>query len=269
MPTADLLGESCSRTRGSRVLDQLGRVAALAGQRRRRSVEPHAMLELVQVVQRSVGGSNQRMPMSSVCSTSRSLSPTRSTMPWKSSSRGHALLHAVDHRQLGVALFGFLQQALRLVEQAGVFQRHAHARGHGGEQAHFGFAEGVFALVVLDVMRRAHGRCRRSALQTDETALVGARHAVIPAPPSPRPCSRRSAGASAVTLRQPPSRAAAADRAGARRARTRRGSAAVRFGVEPADADVAGAEHLPQLVAHQIDDGLEVQLERPCPAGCC
>src|SRR5664280_731899 len=42
---------------------------------------------------------------------------------------GHALLDAVDDRQLGVALFGLLQQPLRLVEQAGVLERHAHARG--------------------------------------------------------------------------------------------------------------------------------------------
>ena len=42
--------------------------------------------------------------------------------------RGHALLDAVDHGELGVALLGLLQQALRLVEEARVLQRHAHAR---------------------------------------------------------------------------------------------------------------------------------------------
>ena len=44
---------------------------------------------------------------------------------------GHALLDAVDDRQLGVALLGLLQQPLRLVEQARVLQRHAHAGGDG------------------------------------------------------------------------------------------------------------------------------------------
>ena len=39
---------------------------------------------------------------------------------------GHPLLDAVDHRELGVALLGLLQQALRLVEQARVLQRDAH-----------------------------------------------------------------------------------------------------------------------------------------------
>ena len=38
-----------------------------------------------------------------------------------------ALLDAVDDGQLGRALLGLLQQALRLVEQARVLQRHAHA----------------------------------------------------------------------------------------------------------------------------------------------
>ena len=60
-----------------------------------------------------------------------------------------ALLDAVDHRQLGVALLGFLQQSLRLVEQASVLQRHAHAGGHGGQQALIRLAKRVVAIVVL------------------------------------------------------------------------------------------------------------------------
>ena len=51
--------------------------------------------------------------------------------------------------ELGGALLGFLEQALRLVEEARVLQRHAHARGHRREQAHLRLAEGVLALVVL------------------------------------------------------------------------------------------------------------------------
>jgi hypothetical protein len=61
----------------------------------------------------------------------------------------HALLDAVDHRQLGVALLGLLQQALRLVEQACVFERHAHARGHRTENAHLGIAKSTLPLMVL------------------------------------------------------------------------------------------------------------------------
>ena len=49
-------------------------------------------------------------------------------MPWKSSDPADALLDAVDDRQLGVALLGLLEQPLRLVEQARVLQRDAHAR---------------------------------------------------------------------------------------------------------------------------------------------
>ena len=69
---------------------------------------------------------------------------------------GHALLDAVDHRQLGVALLGLLQQALRLVEQARVLQRDAHRRRDRLEQAHFGFAERVLALVVLELQAAEH-----------------------------------------------------------------------------------------------------------------
>ena len=43
--------------------------------------------------------------------------------------RRQPLLDAVDDRQLGGALLGLLEQALGLVEQARVLQRHAHAGG--------------------------------------------------------------------------------------------------------------------------------------------
>ena len=62
---------------------------------------------------------------------------------------GHALLDAVDHRQFGGALLGFLQQALRLIKEPRVLQRHTHARGHRTEQAHSGFVIRVLALIVL------------------------------------------------------------------------------------------------------------------------
>ncbi len=57
-------------------------------------------------------------------------------------------LDAVDDRELGVALFGLLEQALRLVEEAGVFERHAHAVGEGLQQAHVGIRERVLAVHV-------------------------------------------------------------------------------------------------------------------------
>ena len=49
---------------------------------------------------------------------------------------GEPCLDAVDDGQLGGALLGLLQQALRLVEEARVLERHAHARGDRREQAH-------------------------------------------------------------------------------------------------------------------------------------
>ena len=61
---------------------------------------------------------------------------------------GERLLHAVDDRELGGALLGLLEQALRLVEQPRVFQRDAHAVGQRLQQPHVGVAEGVLALHV-------------------------------------------------------------------------------------------------------------------------
>ena len=48
---------------------------------------------------------------------------------------GEALLDAVDDRQLGCALVGLGEQSLRLVEQPGVLERDAQARGEGREKA--------------------------------------------------------------------------------------------------------------------------------------
>ena len=63
---------------------------------------------------------------------------------------GHPLLDAVDHRQLGVALLGFLQQALRLVEQARVLERDAHAGDDRLQQPDLARAERVLALEAFD-----------------------------------------------------------------------------------------------------------------------
>ena len=90
------------------------------------------------------------MPMSSVSQHLAQLVADQVDDRLEVELAGHPLLDAVDDRELGVALLGLLQQALRLVEEARVLQRDAHARGDGLQQAHFGFAEGVLALVVLD-----------------------------------------------------------------------------------------------------------------------
>ena len=49
--------------------------------------------------------------------------------------RREALLDLVDDRELGGPLVGLRQQALRLVEQAGVLERDAHARREGARGA--------------------------------------------------------------------------------------------------------------------------------------
>ena len=69
---------------------------------------------------------------------------------------GERRLHAVDDRELGRALLALLEQPLRLVEEACVFERHAHARGDRLQQANLGFTVGVLALVVLNSHRAEH-----------------------------------------------------------------------------------------------------------------
>src|SRR3990172_7275431 len=49
----------------------------------------------------------------------------------------------------GGALFGLFEQALGLVKQPRVLQRHAHRVGEGLEQAHIRVGEGVLAVNVL------------------------------------------------------------------------------------------------------------------------
>ena len=123
---------------------------------------PLAVLVLVQVVHEvRLGASYQRMPMSPVPKHLAQLVADEVDDGLEVELGGDALLDAVDDRELGGALLGLLQQALRLVEQARVLERDAHARGDGREQAHVGLAVRVLALVVLERdRRRARGRCR-------------------------------------------------------------------------------------------------------------
>ena len=68
---------------------------------------------------------------------------------------GHPVLDAVDHRQLGIACLGLLQQPLRLVEEAGVLQRHAHAGGERFQEANVGLAVRVLAPHVHELQDAA------------------------------------------------------------------------------------------------------------------
>ena len=78
----------------------------------------------------------------------RILSPTRSYIACMSSSGREALLDAGDDRQLGGPLVGLGQQTLRLIEQAGVLEGDAQARGERAEKPLVRLVEGV----SLDVL---------------------------------------------------------------------------------------------------------------------
>ena len=70
--------------------------------------------------------------------------------------RRQAFLDAVDNRQFGGALLGFLQQMLRFVEEPGVFERGAQRRGNRAEQTYFGVAVRILAFVIFDDNRSEH-----------------------------------------------------------------------------------------------------------------
>ena len=162
---------------------------------------------------------------------SRILSPTRSMNRLQVSSfGGEALLDAVDDRELGRALLGLLEQALRLVEE--------RARSPSAtpmlaatvrEQPHLRFAERVLALVVLQRDRCPSARSLpRIGTSIAAEALVGARNATLDPDAtvvSRARCSRPSAGVfNQFEPRLSPRTAAASAVITHCRARTRRGS---------------------------------------------
>ena len=71
------------------------------------------------------------------------VSPTNSMIACEVELLGQGVADVVDDRELGIALVGLGQQALRLVEQARVLERDGHARGERAEQAFVGLVEGV------------------------------------------------------------------------------------------------------------------------------
>ena len=89
---------------------------------------------------------------------------------------GQRLLHRIDDRELRRALLRFPEQSLRLVEEAGVFKRHAHARCHGRKQSHFGVAKGVLALEVLEADHAEHTLGAEHRNVDGRGALVGPAH---------------------------------------------------------------------------------------------
>ncbi len=177
----------------------------------------------------------------------------------------HSLLDAVDHRQLRVSLLRLLQQALRLVEEPRVLERDAHARRHRREQTHLGFVKSVLAFVAPepdlphDTVRPDDGgvdgrQARLGARQGRKSQCC--RIALIAQHERHSPCFEERVDATRLQGRgrvlQPNARA-----------RTRRGSG--RFGSSGRTQRMPMSpvlEHLTQLVAHQVDDRLEVQLRR-------
>ena len=64
-----------------------------------------------------------------------------------SSFADEALLDAVDDRELGGALLRLAEEDVRLLEEPGVLEGDAHARGDGRDESLVGLGEGMFARV--------------------------------------------------------------------------------------------------------------------------
>ena len=153
---------------------------------------------------------------------------------------------------------------LRLVEKAHVFKRGAQGGRYRGEQAQFGFAEGVFALIICGADHAQH------AVAADDRNM-GRRLAGFGA------WKRRRVHILAVGRRvenDGPAGTANGLEDAARGRRLRRNLHAL-AGVErveivdqvglvviPVNVQVRHREDVPQLVTHQVDDGLEIQFGR-------
>ena len=173
--------------------------------------------------------------------------------------RCHPLLDAVDDGKLRCSLLLRLEETLRLVEEAGIFERDAHAACNCREQANLGLAKGVLALVVLELdgaqravaaddgndhHRLAHirpGDDIRGTARVPQLHLTGVEGPVRGT--TGAQAAGRNLQALAVLVDVEPLRPAL-------------------LLVPPADGHVAGVEHFAQLVADQVDDGLEVELRR-------
>ena len=93
---------------------------------------------------------------------------------------GERLLHAVDDREFRGALLALLEQPLRLVEEARVLQRHAHACGDGAQQPDLGFAVSVLALEILDVDRAEYAVTAQDGDACHRLASIRARNDTHP-----------------------------------------------------------------------------------------
>ena len=180
---------------------------------------------------------------------------------------GHALLDRVDHRQLGRALLGFLEQPLRLVEQARVLECHAHAVRQRAQQAQVGLRR-THRAGALDADRTI-SRAVAQQRHTEERLVQVARGIWRGDREPTEPLLLRDApehqGLPRVDddLAQPASGVGPARHPAARRA----------IGVVWLDKQVVrrvvkrdegcvGREDFADLVADEVDDGLEVQLGR-------
>ena len=192
------------------------------------TAQAHAVFDGVEVSCSSCRGvvpdgcPGRRLP-----NTSRSFSPTSSTMPWKSSSRAMPCWMLLITASSALRCLGLLQQALRLVEQARVLERHAHARPPMVCSSRIcDFAEGVLALVVLEHDHAQHAVAADDRHDDDRQGPVGARHCAADASGDllgVRVDDTRLRALRAAESRCPSARRRRRHARGARRARTRTG----------------------------------------------
>ena len=180
--------------------------------------------------------------------------------------RSEPLLDGIDDGQLRRALLGFLQQALRLVEQSRVLERHAHAAGERLQQSNVGRTERMLAFHVDDIDRPAslitcHQRHddRRllhvgSRHQHAAIFFDGSCHVVVD--------EQRLAGAHYVRREASAGHRLGVDRHPLAVLENIRKVDRVRHRVVNANADVSLIEDLANLVADGVIDSLHVEFGR-------
>src|SRR5258708_899921 len=62
---------------------------------------------------------------------------------------GEGRLDVVNNRQFSIAFFSFFEQALRLIEESGIFEGNTHAVSEGLQQAYIRLAEGILVVEIL------------------------------------------------------------------------------------------------------------------------
>ena len=180
---------------------------------------------------------------------------------------GDAGLDAVDERELGAALLGFIQEPLRLVEEACVLQRHAHAVGQHLQQVHFSLGERILLPAVeRDDSERfvaLQDRDAKVALADGIVAAIANRQcAQLGATPNHVPIDEQRLAGGDDVRRETDPHGKWFDRKALAVLEVVRHRHQVARAILERDRHVWPAEYFRDLVTNEVDDRAEIKLRR-------